>query len=255
MPEYEARPIYRHLVVQRKDLVEHVDVEQLRRLRYQQDTDAAVDADLQHLVIKDTLKKTVRKVMRWAGHGDVEVEAVEGGVSAGAASAEAQKMKERGDEGTIQYQPQEGVIVSRIVQGHIPGDAPGQAMPLNPTYLSHPGFDSAEDYRASFMRCVQELHAKFQAFSDRKFVLLGEGARTSTTLVTVVLTPIIAIPRADVGIELMCEFYQKSQFGYIDSTSFDVFSEIGEFPIQFPSDEDLRSMLQGADQFNAVVAY
>jgi len=170
---------------------------------------------------------------------------------AGAAFAEARMMKERGDKETLGYKPQEGVIVSRIVQEHIPGDMPGEAMPSNPQYLSHPGFDSPDDPQVSFMRCAQELHAQFQAFSDRKFMLMSPEMRAGVTLVTVVLTPIIALPRPDVGVELLCEFHQKTRFGFVDADSFDVFSEIGEYPIQVPTDGDMRAMFQTFDQFKA----
>jgi len=251
MPDLEVRPIYRHIVVQRKNLVEHIDVEQLRRLRQQQNDGSEIDDDLKHLVVKDMLRKTVRKAMNWAGHKDVEIEADENGLDAGAAFAEARMMKERGDKETLGYKPQEGVIVSRIVQEHIPGDMPGEAMPSNPQYLSHPGFDSPDDPQVSFMRCAQELHAQFQAFSDRKFMLMSPEMRAGVTLVTVVLTPIIALPRPDVGVELLCEFHQKTRFGFVDADSFDIFSEIGEYPIQVPTDGDMRAMFQTFDQFKA----
>jgi len=251
MPDLGARPIYRHIVVQRKDLVEHIDVGQLQRLRRQQDAGLEIDADIQHLVVKDTLKKTVRKAMNWAGHGDVDVEATEDGLDVGAAFAEANLMKERGDKETLGYSPQEGVIVSRIIQDHIPGDLPGQAMPSNPSYLSHPGFESPENPQSDFMRCAQELHAQFQSFSDRKFLLMDKEMRAGVTLVTVVLTPIIAVPRADVGVELLCEFHQKSRFGFVDTEGFDVFSEVGEYPVQVPTDGDLRAMSQTLESFKA----
>jgi hypothetical protein len=245
------RPVYRHIVVQRKNLVEHIDVEQLRRLRQQMDAGQDIDPDLKHLVVKDTLKKSVKKAMAWAGHGDVEVEGADEGIDASAAFAEAEARELRGerDSGPIQYQRQEGVVVSKIVQDHMPGDAPGTAMPNQPTYLFHPGFDTGEDRQGEFMRCAQELHARFQAFSDRKFLLMEPEMRAGLTLVTLVLTPIIAVPRVDVGVELLCEFHQKTRFGHVDTAGFDVFSEVGEFPVQVPSDGDMAMMFTTTDEF------
>lgn len=250
----ELRPIYRHIVVQRKAMVEHIDVERLRRLRQQMDAGGEIDEDLRQLVVKDTLKKSVRKAMAWAGHGDVEVEATDtGGLSPGAVFAEAKAREERGDKeaGAIRYERQEGVVVSRIERNHFPGDAEGQAMPSNPSYLFHPGFDSKADAQTQYMRCAQELLAQFQAFSDNKFLLMDKELRAGLTLVTLVLTPIIAVPRVDVGVELLCEFHQKTRFGHVDMDSFDVFSEIGEYPVQVPSDPDMSAMFITFDEFKA----
>jgi len=241
----EQRPIYRHIVVQRKELVDHIDVEQLRRLRRQMDEGLDIDEDLKYLVVKDTLKKSVKKAMAWAGHGDVPIESADEGLDASATFAEADARQLRGGENdaAIQYARQEGVIVSKIVTDHMPGDQPGAAMPSEPTYLFHPGFDtSAGDRQADYMRCAQELHAKFQAFSDRQFLLMSPEMRAGLTLVTLVLTPIIAVPRIDIGVELLCEFHQKTRFGHLETDGFDVFSEIGEFPVQIPTDGDMNTM-------------
>jgi len=253
----EARPVYRHVVVQRKALVEHVDPEKLRRLRQQMMEGLEIDEDLRHLVVKDTLKKSVRKAMGWAGHGDVDVQGSDDGMDAGQVFAEADARQKRGDGGddeAIRYRRQEGVIVSSLVKDQVPGDLPGQAMPRNPSYLFHSGFDAAENRQAEFMRCAQELHAKFQAFSDRKFMLLDPELRSGVTLVTVVLTPIIGVPRTDNGVELLCEFHQKTQFGHIATDGFDVFSEIGEYPVQVPSDGDMAMMFTTFDEFKAMEA-
>jgi hypothetical protein len=252
MPDNSERPVYRHIVVQRKALVEHVDVEQLRRLRRQMDANQVIDEDLRHLVVKDTLKQSVKKAMAWAGHGNREVSAVEDGLGADSLFAEADSQKMRGDEDAeLQYQRQEGVIVSRIVMDHMPGDAEGTPMPQEPTYLFHPGFDSQAGAQDQYMRCAQELHAQFVKFSDRKFLLMEPALRAGLTLVTLVLTPIIAVPRVDIGVELLCEFHQKTQFGYVDTTQFEVFSEIGEYPIQVPSDGDMNMMFTTKDDFLA----
>ena len=252
----QQRPIYRHIVVQRKALVEHIDVEQLRRLRRQMDEGSPIDPDLQHLVVKDTLKQSVKKAMAWAGHHDVEVEASEeGGLNPEALFAEAEARKMRGDrEGAVSYQRQEGVVVSRIVQEHMPGEAPGTSMPSNPLYLFHPGFDSKEDALTQYMRCAMELQRQFQAFSDRQFLLMDPAMRAGLTLITLVLTPIVAVPRADNGVELLCEFHQKTRFGHVDTNHFEVFSEIGEFPIQVPSDMDFHLMFTTFEEQKAFEA-
>lgn len=245
------RPVYRHLVVQRRALVQHIDVSDLRRLRQQMDAGYEVDADLRHLVVKDTLKKSVREALSRAGYSDVPVEASDEGLS-DTLFEEARLRSERGDDLPLQYQRQEGVIVGSLVRDQIPGDLSGQAMPSKSQFLHHPGFNSREDRQASFHRSAQELHQQFVAFSDRQFLLLDPPVRAGVTLVTVVLTPIIAVPRADLGVELLCEFYQKTQFGYIDTEGFDVFSEVGDFPVQVPSDADLAMMFVTSEEFKAM---
>jgi len=247
----EDRPIYRHIVVARKALVEHVDVEQLRRLRQQLDAGVPIDEDLKHLVVHDTLKASMKKVMGWAGHGDVPIEGTDdGGLNPGAVFDEAIARAERGDEkeGPVRYQRQSGVVVSRIVRDHIPGGLDGEAMPGNAQMLHHPGFESADDPESEFLRAAEELQQKFEAFSDNKFLLLDDAFRAGCTLVTLVLTPITAIPRADVGVELLCEFHQKTRFGHVDTDSFEVFSEIGVFPIERPSDMDMALMFKTVDE-------
>jgi len=250
----EPRPVYRHIVVQRKAMVQHIDVEHLRRLREQMEAGVEIDEDLRYLVVKDTLKKSVKKAMAWAGHGEVEVEGVagSGGLNPGAVVAEAGAREERGDQGgAIQYAEQPGVIVSRIEKNHFPGDAEGQAMPSSPSYLFHPGFDAKADAQAEFMRCAGELHRKFNAFSDNKFLLMEKELRAGLTLITLALTPIIAVPRVDVGVELLCEFHQKTRFGHVDIDGFDVFSEVGEYPVQVPTDPDMAAMFTTKHEFLA----
>ncbi len=257
MPTTEPRPIYRHVVVQRKAMVEHINVEHLRRLRRQMEAGAKIDEDLRYLIVKDTLKRSVKKAMAWAGHGDIPIESVDsGGLNPGAVFAEAAARAKRGDqdaEEAIQYERQEGVIVSRIEQNHFPGEE-GRAMPANPAYLFHPGFDSKESAQTQYMSCAGELHQKFTAFSDRKFLLMDKELRAGLTLITLVLTPIIAVPRVDNGVELLCEFHQKTRFGHVDLDDFDVFSEIGEYPIQVPTDGDMHAMFQTKDEFLAAEA-
>lgn len=246
--ELQARPVYRHVVVQRRGLIEKVaDPDQFRRLREQVEAGLPVDDDIKHLVVNDTLKQTMRKVFGWAGHGDVAVEGVDGGVSADNVMSEADLVADRqGDERkVVQYQRQEGYIVSRIVQDQMPG---GGSLPAQPTVLHHPGFESAEDPQSEFLDCAKNLLETFNKHSDRKFLLLDESMRASVTLVTVIETPIIAIPRPDQGVELICEFHQKSCFGHVDTTGFEVFSETGEYPIQPPNGMDLMSMMATADR-------
>ena len=249
----EHRPAYRHIVVQRKALVEHIDPEKLRRLRQQMESGQPIDPDLRHLVVRDTLKASVRKVLAWAGHADVPLEADDTGLDVTLLD-EAAAREQRGDSGPLKYKRQEGVIVGRLVQDRMPGDVPGQALPSTPTYLFHGGFQSAEDRKGEFMRCAQELHRMFTDFSDRKFLLLDPDMRAGVTLVTVVLTPIVAIPRAGIGVELMCEFHQKTQFGQVSTNGFDVFSDTGEYPIQPPNDADLALMFMSSGDFRKMEA-
>lgn len=242
----EQRPIYRHIVVHRRNLIEKVaDPEDFRRLRQQVEANLPVDDDIKHLVVHDTLRKTMQKVMAWAGH-DIETEGVDDGIFAGNAFDEADLIKEDKErEKKIRYQRQEGYVVSRIVQDQMPGGGP---LPSTPTLLYHPGFAHAEDNLGEFMRCAQQLADRFRMFSDRQVLLIDAGVRSGVTLVTVIETPIIAIPRADFGVELICEFHQKINLGHVDTTGFDVYSEIGEYPIKPPNGMELMTMIKSADE-------
>jgi hypothetical protein len=218
--------------------------EDLRRLRQQIEAGTPLDADLKPLFVKDTLKQTMKKVMGWSGHADVEMEGSDDGLDPSAVFAEADAMKQRGGERTpVKYRQQEGVIVSRLNTQQIPGGCE----PLQPTMLHHPGFEHADSVEAEYLRCAQELQDEFQRHSDRKFLLMDPELQAGVTLVTVCITPIMAAPRATVGLELLCEFHQTTRFGFVDTTGFEVYSEIGKYPINPPSSMDLLMMMHPAD--------
>ena len=61
-------------------------------------------------------------------------------------------------------------------------------------------------------------------------------------------TPIIAVPRARQGVELLCEFHQKTRFGHVDTSKFEVYSETGEFPITAPGGMEMMTMMKTADE-------
>jgi len=248
----QPRPVYRHIVVQRRDLIEKVaNPEEFRRLREQIDGNLPIDEDLKHLVVRDTLKKTMRKTFGWAGHSDMDPEGVdEGGLHPDGILSEVEKMKERDPEEVegatkVYYQRQEGVVVSRIIKEHIPGGK--EAMPTQPKVLHHPGFKFADDVQAEYMSAAMHLRKSFEHHCDQQFLLLDEQWRATCTLVTVVVTPIMALPRPDQGVELICEFYQKTRFGYVDTSKFDVFSETGDFPINVPSPGEMMTLMVTAD--------
>lgn len=245
--EQAARPVYRHVVVKRKGYIEAVaSPEDMRRLRQQVESESPIDEDLRHLFVKDTLKKTMKKHMAWAGHGDVEVEASDEGLDPMAAAEEAAAMKQRGEErAPVKYKPQEGYIVSRLTSQHVPG---GGSLPIEPTMLLHPGFDQAENAESRYLECARELQAMFQQHSDRQFLLMDPAVQAGVTLVTVCITPVTAAPRATTGVELYCEFHQVTRFGYVDTEGFDVYSETGEYPISPPSTMDLMMMMKSADE-------
>lgn len=247
MSSTAERPIYRHVIVKRRGYIEPVaSPEDLRRLRQQVESASPLDEDLKHLFVKDTLRQTMKKVMAWAGHGDVAVEGDQDGLDPGAVFAEADAMKLRGDErAKVKYQPQEGVIVARVNTKHIPGGT--DSLPSEPTMLLHPGFEAADNAEAEYLRCARELQAEFEKFSDRKFLLMDPEMRAGVTLVTVCITPITAAPRVLVGLELFCEFHQTTRFGFVDTTGFEVYSEIGEFPFTPPTAMDLLMMMKSRD--------
>ena len=251
--EQADRPVYRHVIVKRRGYIESVaSPEDLRRLRQQVESESPIDDDLKHLFVADTLKKTMHKHMAWAGHGDVDIESSDDGLDPAAAAAEATAMKQRGAErAPVRYKPQEGYIVSRLTALHVPG---GGSLPSEPTMLTHPGFSQAANAEASYLECARELQTVFQDFSDRKFQLMDPDLRSGVTLVTVCITPITAAPRADVGLELYCEFHQVTQFGYVDTQGFEVYSEVGAYPIAPPSGMDLMMMMKTSDELGITTA-
>src|SRR3989344_6156189 len=175
------RPVYRHVVVQRRGYIERVaSPDDLRRLRQQVELDSPIDDDLKHLFVQDTLKKTM-KVMGWSGYGDVKVEADVDGLDPAMAASEAQAMKERGGERTpVKYRPQEGYIVARVNTKHVPGG--DESLPIEPTMLHHPGFGQADNAEVQYLECARQLQTTFQEFSDRKFLLMDPVMQAGGTL-------------------------------------------------------------------------
>lgn len=249
---HDGRPVYRHIIVKRKGYIEAVaSPEDLRRFRQQIESESPLDEDLKHLYVKDTLKKTMQRHMARAGHGDIDIEANDDGLDPAAVAAEATAMKERGEERTtVQYKPQEGYIVSRLTAHHVPG---GGSLPLEPTMLVHPGFEQAPNAEAAYLESARELQRMFQEYSDRKFRLMDPDLQAGVTLVTVCITPITAAPKAVVGVELYCEFHQVTQFGYVDTEGFEVYSEVGEYPIQPPTSMDLTTMMKTRDELGIFI--
>ncbi len=193
----------------------------------------------------------MQRHMARAGHGDLKVEASEDGLDPLAVAAEATAMKQRGTERTtLHYQPQEGYIVSRLTTQHVPG---GGALPLEPSMLLHPGFEQAPNAEAAYLECARELQEQFRDHSDRQFRLMDPHLQAGLTLVTVCITPITAAPKAVVGVELYCEFHQVTQLGYVDTEGFEVYSEVGEFPIQPPSSMDLTTMMKTRDELGIFI--
>ena len=244
----EFRPLYRHVVVSRRASYETVaSPENLQRIRAQYESNSPIDADLQHLYVSDSLPKTMKNVMKWAGHGDVSVEPHSEGFdltgNAGALLDEAAAMKERGDERvTLQYRPQDAVIVSRLVSAQIPGG--DEPLPSTATLWTLPGPRDGDNIESLFMDCALQMQRRFQEHSDRQFMLLDEEMRQAVTLVTVCLTPITAKPQEIQGIDLFCEFHQTTRFGYVDTEGFEVLSETGVFPISPPTSMDMMLMMQ-----------
>lgn len=250
--EQDPRPIYRHIIVKRRRLIERAATpDQARRLRAYITQGASLDEDLEHLVIKDSLKKTMRNLMNSNGHFDVEVESSDSGIDPSGVFLEMAQMKERGEtQATLRYQPQEGVVVSRVVQEHMPG---GGQLLSQPKVLFHQGFAGSENPALDFLKCAQELSRMFDDHSDLQVMLLDATIRASVTLVTVVETPIIAVPREHSGVELLCEFHQKTVMGHVDTTGFEVYSEVGEYPISIPNDLELVTMMKTADEWKSSV--
>lgn len=254
-PALKERPVYRHVIVKRRGYVDPVaSPEDLRRLRKQVEADSPIDDDLKHLFVADTLRKTMKKVMAWAGHGDVDVEASSGGLNPEDSFGEAEAMKLRGDEREkVGYKPQEGYIVSKIITNQVPGGC-DEPLPSDPTMLVHPGFDHAENPDAEYMHCAMQLQEQIRDYSDRKFLLMDPMMRAGVTLVTVCITPITAAPRSDVGLELYCEFHQTTRFGFVDTEGFEVYSEVGDFPYAPPSTMDIMMMMKTRDELGITIS-
>lgn len=251
----KERPVYRHIIVKRRGYIEAVaSPEDLRRLRQQVESESPIDDDLKHLFVADTLKKTIKKVMAWSGHGDVAVEASSSGLDPSAVLEEAEAMKQRGTErDVVSYRKQEGIIVSRINTNQVPGGR-DEPLPSEPTMLMHPGFDQAENPEAEYMKCAMQLQEQIRDYSDRKFRLMDPQMQAAVTLVTVCITPITAAPRADVGLELYCEFHQTTRFGFVDTEGFEVYSEVGDFPYTPPSSMDLMMMMMTRDALGITIS-
>ena len=141
-------------------------------------------------------------------------------------------------------------MVGRIHKVVIPGG--DERLPLNPTQLFHPGFRDSDESEAEFMRCAEELREEFRRGSDLKWTAIPEHLRKDSTLVTVVYTPIMAAPKADRGMELFCQYYQKTRMGRVSASDFDVYSETGDFPIAPPGTIEMVTMMKAADEIGGI---
>ena len=249
-PQETVRPLYRHIIVKSRGLTESVATpEELQRLRRQLEVGDPVDPDLQHLVVQNTLEGTMKKALKsskWSNRADAEVVCDEDGVDPTAVMEQVDLHNSQNLSGPVKYRGQQGVIVKRLNQKHIPGGT--ESLPSKATRLEHPGFEQATDPVARYLECVTDLQKKFQDYSDQKFLLMDKDLRSSVTLVTVCFMPITASPRAYKGMELFCEFHQTTRFGSVDTDGFEVYSETGVFPHTPVSNMDMALIMKPADE-------
>jgi len=227
----EEALVYRHLVVHQKGVSEAVtDRETLKRA--EQALEAAhgkvedVPEEFRHLV-----KQTITQASVDKAHAGMD------GVSP--------EMKRT----FLQSHTQPGVIVARVTRMHVPGGVPGERLPRRGTIWTDFPECTEKTVEAAFLEGVERLQGRFKKESDRKFRLLAD--RKAYTLVTVVISPIMAHPRESTGFHLQMEFHQITRFGNPDVGDFDVYSETGDFPVQSPGKGELLTMMKSVEDLAA----
>lgn len=211
--DQEVRPVYRHLVVNRKGYMSlAASPKELQRAKAQlrevdEGTREAVDPDLAYLVKKNHLRQTMRKVYG-AGY-------------------------EEPDDGPASRQGG-AIVVGRLTKVKIPGG--DEPLPHSATFWRQAAAWDEMDPQEAFMQAAQVLQKRFQKESDLKVKLLPKTTIAGLTLVTVVYAPMAAYALQRQGFEVGMEFIQKTRFGPVDAGGFEVHSEEGIYPITPPSD-------------------
>jgi len=220
----EARPIYRHIIVNRKSSANLTASPELLRKAQRQMREVddgkreEIDSDLQHLLNRNHLRGTMRKVY---GEGYDEDKAGMGSRSQGGA-----------------------LIVATLHKHKIPGG--DEPLPVSATFwMERADFDGRSPQEA-FLEAAGSLQKKFQLHSDTKFKLLPKETMAGMTLVTVAYSPIVAYPLQDRGFEVGMEFTQKTRFGHVDASDFEVLSEDGTYPIKPPDDTYMMMLMKTA---------
>jgi hypothetical protein len=228
MVEEIARPVYKHIIVKRKgSMTLAASPERLKvaRRQAQEVADGTrlpedVDPDLQHLIKRDHLRKTMKKVY-------------------GEGYAGGQPRSQAG-----------AIVVATLNRVKIPGGE--EPLPKTATFWTHPASFNDMGSQDAFMEAALALQKRFQTLSDGKVVLLPDHLRKGVTVVTVAYTPIIAYPidprKGDSGFEVGMEFHQVTRFGRVDTDDFEVYAEDGVYPIQPPSDATMLSLMKSASE-------
>lgn len=222
MSDNPQRPVYRHVIVKRRQSFSPKDRDRVERLRAWMDQDpktrGPLDEDLVALYQGDSLRNT-RRLQLGAEYED--------------------KPEVTGN--------QEAVVVSGLVRCQVPGGT--ERLPTHASVLRRvAAFDEAEP-QAAFMKAAEELQREFERKSDNHFLMLDEQFRANCTVVTVAYTPLSAYPLADRGFAVGAEYYQVVRFGDVDVSEFEVYSDTGVFPISPPNEMTLASMMKPASEW------
>lgn len=227
----EAPPlVYRHVVVKRKSSSQLVaDPETLRKAfnQYKEvlagDRDQ-VDPDLMGLLRRDFLRKTTKGVL-----GDEE--------TAKTASS---------DQGY-------GIVVATLHKEKIPGGE--EPLPQHAVFVSLKAPSEEKDPYAAFLQTAEELQRRFREASDRQIQNLPQEMQADVTLVTVVYSPISAFALDgrfhERGFEVGMEYIQKTRFGRVGTSTFEVCSEEGIYPISPPSKEYMATLTKSVEELGA----
>jgi len=144
---------------------------------------------------------------------------------------------------------QMGIVVSKL-RGHhdyVPG---GGALPHTGTIMTEYPADDMMSVQG-FLQAAEKLARRFKKASDLKFALLDNNQWAAHTLVTVVMAPISARPRAERGFFVELEYHQVTRFGLPDTDDFEVYSDVGDYPIRVPTDGEMLTFLKSPDELAA----
>ncbi len=234
--ETPVRPVYRHIVVKRRNVAQLVaDPELLRKaIRQQREIKDGerekIDLNLQHLIKRNHLRNTMKNV-----YGkDMSDEAADG-VSSSWLQGGA-------------------IVVATLHKEKIPGGT--EPLPAHATFWTQQVNLTDKDPQDSFMEAAVRLQERFQKHSDMKFKLLPSGTAAGMTLVTVAYSPIVAFaldPKFHAtGFEVGMEFTQKTRFGRVETKGFEVYSEDGTYPVKPPEDGYMMMLMKSVDEIGSL---
>ena len=133
--------------------------------------------------------------------------------------------------------------VARLTKTQVPGGGPLSSLREHRLMLPGDVLDGADPH-VVYYQSSHELRKRFVEISRARLLEVPPELRSAATLVTVVESPILAIPRPDRGFDVYAYFRQGVRYSTAGLDTFNIYSETGEFPIDVPRGIDLELLMK-----------